>query len=590
MNNQLSLLRELMQRQSVAATIIPGTDPHHSEYTCPHWQLRQWLTGFTGSNGTAVVTLQEARLWTDSRYFLQAEQQLEGSDFTLVREGFDEEPTITQWLAQALSEDDVLAIDGTLFTAREANMYEQFCGENGFMLATDFHPAERIWKDLPQRPLAHTFVHDEQLAGETVQSKLSRTVDEITLTGADAMLITALDDIAWLFNIRGNDVQFTPVVIAFAWVSNTEQILFIDNEKLTDEVRAHLNKYNVHIKHYDDIERFLERRSSHETVLIDPDSVSDSLANALPGAKVYSRSPITNLKAVKNNVQIDGFRHAHERDGAALVRLFRSLELSLAAGDKINEIDVWNRGKDERAKSELYRGDSFAMIAGYREHGAIVHYSATPESAATLEPDGLLLVDSGAQYLDGTTDITRTITLGNPTHEQQRDYTFVLKGHLALARAQFPVGTCGVQLDALARMPLWTNGLSFLHGTGHGVGHFLGCHEGPHSIRTNLNPTPLLAGMVTSNEPGIYRAGKHGIRIENLLLCVPGDSSPEFGEFLRFETLTLFPYDTKLILTDMLTREEIEQINNYHATVLARLSPLLSNEETQWLTTKCATI
>jgi len=580
--SRLEALRELMQRLNVSAVIIPGTDPHHSEYPATHWKFREWLTGFTGSNGTAVVTPTEAALWTDSRYFLQAEEQLEGTGIEMVKENVEGEPSINEWILQHTGDDAIVAIDGRLFTAAEANQLERFCGENGLMLATEFYPQDKIWDDRPERPDGPAMVHALEYAGEDVDSKIERTLDVIEEQGAESMLITALDDIAWLFNIRGNDVAFTPVVIAYAYISRRERDIFIDPAKVTDEVKQHLRKYDVHIREYDDIQRFLERRSEHEVVLIDPNRVSDTLANAMPCQRVYALSPITALKAIKNEVQIAGVRNAMERDGAALVRLMRWVEEEAPKGT-INEVDVWTRGKAERTKSELYREDSFAMIAGYKEHGAIVHYEATDESASTLHGDGLLLIDSGAQYLDGTTDITRTITLGNPTPQEIHDYTLVLKGHLALAGARFPVGTCGVQLDALARMPLWLEGMTYGHGTGHGVGHFLGCHEGPQSIRTDLNPNALRPGMITSDEPGLYRTGQYGIRIENLLLTVEGTKSDEFGQFLAFEPLTLFPYDLRLIDKTMLTATEVAQINAYHAMVRERITPLLTPDEAAWL-------
>ncbi|MBQ4367028.1 MAG: aminopeptidase P family protein [Muribaculaceae bacterium] len=582
----LETLRQAMSRVNVDAVIIPGTDPHQSEYPAEYWKFRDWITGFTGSNGTAVITQDQAGLWTDSRYFLQAEQQLEDSGVTLFKENVPGEPTITEWLAQVLPEDAVLALDGRLFSVVDVSQYERFCGENGFMLATDFCPADNIWPDRPARPAGQAYVHSEEFAGEDVESKIGRVLEAVQQAGAESILITALDEIAWTFNLRGTDVPFTPVVIAYAYLSQRERSIFIDEDKVTDEVRRHLKAVNVRVRDYDDVERFLERRSEHEVVLVDPNRVSDTLANAMPSQKVYAHSPIAALKAVKNEVQIEGFRRAMERDGAALVRLFRWLEQAVGR-EPVNEIDVWEQAKKERAKSDLYREDSFAMIAGYKEHGAVVHYEADEQSASTLQPEGLLLLDSGAQYLDGTTDITRTITLGNVTAQERHDYTLVLKGHLALARAQFPVGTRGVQLDALARMPLWAEGLAYWHGTGHGVGHFLGCHEGPHSIRTDLNANPLQPGMVTSDEPGLYRTGQYGIRIENLLLCVEGDRTEDFGDFLRFETLTLFPYDRRLIDLTMLTAEEIKQINDYHHMVLERLAALLNPEELAWLQTQC---
>ena len=580
-------LRNLMQQNNVDAVVIPGTDPHQSEYPSDHWKFRDYISGFTGSSGTAVVTLDKAALWTDSRYFLQAAEQLQDSGFDLVKEGIEGEPDIQQWLAQNLDEDSVIAINGRLFSLLEANRLEVFCGENGFMFVTDFYPEDRVWPDRPALPSAPAFVHDVEYAGEDADSKMQRVMQAVKSLGADSLLVTALDEIAWLFNLRGSDVEFTPVVIAFAYISLHDRVLFIDEDKITKEVKQHLKDCDVKIKDYDEVEKFLEHRKEHEVMILDPNRVSDALGQAMLCQKTYMASPIIGIKAIKNEVQIAGFRRAMERDGAALVRLMMWIEQTAPTGT-INEMDVWTRGKQERAKGDLYRGDSFAMICGYREHGAIVHYQATPESASTLQGEGLLLIDSGGQYLDGTTDITRTIALGNPTISEIHDYTLVLKGHLALARAQFPVGTRGVQLDALARMPLWNEGLGYLHGTGHGVGHFLGCHEGPHSIRLDLNPAPLRPGVITSDEPGIYKAGEYGIRTENLLLCVEGPKTEQFGDFLKFETLTLFPYDRRLIDKSMLSPEEVKQVNDYHAMVLSRLTPYLQPEELAWLTAQCA--
>lgn len=584
----LEALRDLMRSKHIDAVIIPGTDPHQSEYPSEHWKFRDYVSGFTGSNGTAVVTLDDAGLWTDSRYFLQAAEQLEGSGFTLRKENIPGEPTVLEWLGEVLDEDAVVGVDGRLFSLIEANRIEMFCAQNGFMFAPDFRAAEAIWTDRPARPMNPAFVHDEALAGEDVDSKVSRVVDALDAADADGLLITALDEIAWLLNLRGSDVDYTPVVIAFAYVSADERVLFIDSEKVTSEVKNHLKKYGVKIKDYDDIEKFLGKISSTATVMVDPNRVSDALGQAMICNKTYMASPVIALKGVKNECQIAGFRQAMLYDGAAMVRMMMWLEQNVANG--ITEMDVDRRLQQERAAYASNRGDSFHMIAGYKDHGAIVHYEATDESAYTLAPDGLLLIDTGGQYLEGTTDITRTISLGNPTAAEKHDYTLILKGHLALARAVFPKGTMGVQLDVLARGPLWNEGMTYLHGTGHGVGHFLGCHEGPQSIRMEANPTPLELGMVTSNEPGIYKTGEYGIRTENLLLCVPACSNEEWGEFYKFESLTLFPYDTTLMDMDMLSREEVKQINDYHAMVCERLRPLLSADEAQWLEQKCKSI
>ena len=584
----LEALRDLMRSKHIDAVIIPGTDPHQSEYPSEHWKFRDYVSGFTGSNGTAVVTLDDAGLWTDSRYFLQAAEQLEGSGFTLRKENIPGEPTVLEWLGEVLDEDAVVGVDGRLFSLIEANRIEMFCAQNGFMFAPDFRAAEAIWTDRPARPMNPAFVHDEALAGEDGDSKISRVVDALDAADADGLLITALDEIAWLLNLRGSDVDYTPVVIAFAYVSEDERVLFIDSEKVTSEVKDHLKKYGVKIKDYDDIEKFLGKISSTATVMVDPNRVSDALGQAMICNKTYMASPVIALKGVKNECQIAGFRQAMLYDGAAMVRMMMWLEQNVANG--ITEMDVDRRLQQERAAYASNRGDSFHMIAGYKDHGAIVHYEATDESAYTLAPDGLLLIDTGGQYLEGTTDITRTISLGNPTAAEKHDYTLILKGHLALARAVFPKGTMGVQLDVLARGPLWNEGMTYLHGTGHGVGHFLGCHEGPQSIRMEANPTPLELGMVTSNEPGIYKTGEYGIRTENLLLCVPACSNEEWGEFYKFESLTLFPYDTTLMDMDMLSREEVKQINDYHAMVCERLRPLLSADEAQWLEQKCKSI
>lgn len=577
-----------MSRLGADAVIIPGTDPHHSEYMADHWKFREWLTGFTGSNGTAVVTQTKALLWTDSRYFLQAELELAGSGIELMKENVAGEPTIEEWLAANLHDEDTVAIDGRLFSIVDANRLEVFCGEHGFLLAPEFYVADRLWTDRPPRPMTTVEVHDEELAGETVESKIARVKELIEDQGADSMLVASLDDIAWLFNLRGADVARTPVTIAFAYLGERSNDIFIDEQKLSPEAKAHLKRYHVGVRDYDDIIRFLERRNDGDVILLDPNSVSDSLGQALMCGKVYAASPIAKLKSIKNEAQIAGFRRAHESDGVALARLIRRLKSGVASGETLTEVDVQTLAIELRRQADAdYRDESFDLIAGYADHGAIVHYTATPESAYTLKPEGLLLIDTGGQYLCGTTDVTRTIALGTTTAEQRRDYTLVLKGHLALQGAQFPRGTRGDQLDALARLPLWKEGMNFGHGTGHGVGHYLSVHEGPQSIRMDHNPTTLKPGMVTSDEPGIYRAGKHGIRVENLLLTVASDIDSEFGEFLHFEPLTLVPYERELIDVAMLTDEERRQIDLYHRMVLDRLSPRLDGDDLAWLTEAC---
>ena len=579
----LEALREAMRKVNVSAVIIPGTDPHQSEYVNPHWKVRDWVTGFTGSNGTAVVTMNAAGLWTDSRYFLQAGEQLKDSGFDLHKEDIPGEATITEWLAEQLDENDILAVDGRLFSIMKANQYEEFCGANGLRFATDFAPADTIWEDRPARPMSKVFIHEEKYAGESAESKMSRVLQAVEAVGADSIFIAALDEIAWTLNLRGADVECTPVVVSYLYLSQDEKVLFVDEEKIGGEVASYLKNIGVVVKPYDDVQKYLKKEVKTDvTVLLDPNQVSDTLGRALECYKVYAKSPIAPLKAIKNNVQIEGTRKAMERDGAALVRLWKWIEETVPSGT-INEMDVADKVKELRSVSELYRGESFGMIAGYKEHGAIVHYSAKPETASTLKAEGLLLVDTGAQYLDGTTDITRTMSLGNPTESEKHDYTLVLKGHLAVGHAKFPVGTRGSQLDALARIYQWNEMMTYLHGTGHGVGHFLGVHEGPQNIRLNENPTTLKPGMITSNEPGLYKAGQYGIRTENLVLTVPAGHSEEFGDFLKFEALTLFPYDRNLIDLSMLSEVEKAQVNAYHDEVRTRLTPYLNEEEQAWL-------
>ena len=584
----LEALREAMRKVNVGAVIIPGTDPHQSEYVNAHWKVRDWVTGFTGSNGTAVVTMNAAGLWTDSRYFLQAAEQLKDSGFDLHKEDIPGEATITEWLATQMQEGDVLAVDGRLFSVVGANRLEEFCGTNGFRFATDFAPADTIWEERPKRPMTKAFVHDVKYAGEDAESKINRVLENVEALGADAIFVSALDEIAWVLNLRGADVECNPLVVSFLYLSHEKKVLFVDEQKINADVASHLASVGVEIIPYDDVQLYLKKEiKSDVTVLIDPNKVSDTVARSLECYKVYTASPIAPLKAIKNEVQIEGIRKAMERDGAALVRLWMWIE-KMASTASITEMDVADKVIELRGESELYRGESFGMIAGYKEHGAIVHYSASSESASTLKSEGLLLVDTGAQYLDGTTDITRTVSLGNPTESERHDYTLVLKGHLAVGHAKFPVGTRGSQLDALARIYQWNEMMTYLHGTGHGVGHFLGVHEGPQNIRLNENPTTLKPGMITSNEPGIYKSGQYGIRTENLVLTVPAGSNEEFGDFLKFETLTLFPYDANLIDLSMLSEVEKAQVDAYHEEVRARLTPYLNTEEQAWLNAKTA--
>ena len=589
-NERLEALRAQMSRYRIGAVIIPNTDAHHSEYVADHFKQCAWISGFTGSNATVVVTRTEARLWTDSRYFLQAGIQLHGSEFTLMKEGLADAPSIEEWLSTELQMDDVLAIDGTLFSVEEANRLEEFCLMNGYRFATDFAPFDQIWEGRPQLPQEPVFIHGEEYAGESAQSKISRVLESIALKDADAILLSALDEIAWLLNLRCSDIAYTPVAISFVYLSEQQKALFIDTDKVTDEVAQYLKRLGFDVLPYERIVKYLGKLDSMLNVQVDAKVVSDTLCRAMACGKIFSPSPIALMKAVKNETQIKGTRSAMEKDGVALVKAFKWLEQNVAE-QTITEMSFNDKLIECRREQPLFMGDSFAMIAGYGEHGAIVHYTATETSNATLRADGMLLVDTGAQFLDGTTDITRTVFLGEtPSPEQRHDYTLVLKGHIAIATQQFPRGTNGSQLDVLARQFLWNEDLTYLHGTGHGVGHFLGVHEGPQGIRLNYMPTPLSPGMITSNEPGLYRTGKYGIRIENLTLVQPSSQSEEFGEFYRFETLSLFPFERKLIDASMLTPKELDWVNAYHKTVYDRLSPYLDAEEQVWLLDKTSEI
>ena len=581
----LEALRGMMRKYKVDATIIPGTDPHQSEYISKHWKLRDWVSGFTGSNGTAVVTLEDAGLWTDSRYFLQAEMELQDSGFTMYKEDGGNDPTVNEWLARNMKEGDVLAVNGKLFSLVQAGRLESFCGENGFRFAADFDPFPAIYADRPQLPLGKIFIHEEKYSGESTESKINRVLESCSRHGADATLLSALDEIAWTLNIRCDDVDFNPVAISYAFISDKERILFIDERKVDNAERSALKEFGIKVAPYDSLEQFLEKAKGM-TILLDPNKTSDTVARWIINCPtVYATSPVALLKAAKNEIQIEGIRKAMERDGVALVKLYMWIDENVPTG-KATEIDVAKKAIEFRSESPLYRGESFGLIAGYKEHGAIVHYEPTEESASTLANDGLLLIDTGAQYLDGTTDITRTIALGTPTEEERHDYTLVLKGHIALGSAIYPTGTRGSQLDILARQFLWKECKTYWHGTGHGVGHFLNVHEGPQNFRLNENPTVLVPGMITSDEPGVYRTGKYGIRIENLVLSRNYKHTEEFGDFMNFEILTLFPYDSKLIDLNMLSDEEIAWVNNYHDTVRERLTPYLNDEQKAWLNDK----
>ncbi len=588
-NERINALRDKMKDNNINATIIPQTDPHQSEYIADHWQVRRWLSGFTGSAGSLVVTPDSALLWTDSRYFIQAAAQLADTGIILMKDGLPDTPSIEQYLISSIDKGNTIGIDGMLFSVSETNRLRATLASHGILLDETFAPIDSIWSDRPTLPDCKIMIHDEKYAGKPTSIKIQEILTNIANQGADSTFISALDEIAWALNIRARDVECNPVATSFLYLSPQKNTLFIDSAKIDETAKKYLADNNIVIAPYSSIKDFLATLPENEKVLIEPTHTAGVIAKTLDRRMIAGNSPIAMLKGCKNDVQIQGTRSAMERDGVALVKTFMEIERMLNAGETLTEIGVSDLATKFRRQQPLYFDNSFGTIAGYKSHGAIVHYSATPESNSTLQPDGLLLVDSGAQYLDGTTDITRTVSLGNPTTQERRDFTLVMKGHIALGTMIFPAGTRGAQLDALARQFLWKEGLSYLHGTGHGVGHFLNVHEGPQSIRLNENPTPLTPGMITSNEPGLYREGAHGIRCENLVLTVPAFST-EFGDFLKFETLTLFPFDLNLFDTEIMTDDEINWVNEYHINVRNRLTPYLNEDESKWLEEKTRTL
>lgn len=587
---RLAALRAQMKNNGIDAAIIPQADPHMSEYIASHWQARRWLSGFNGSAGTLVVpAAAPAMLWTDSRYFLQAEAQLEGSEIQLMKEGLPETPSIEEWLTAHLQAGATVGVDGMLYSTGAMRSLRAALKSRGILLDTGFDPLAVIWADRPALPKCAVFVHEEKYAGRSAADKIADALEEARRHGADAVFVSALDQTAWLLNIRSRDVKYNPVATAFTYLGPEGNLLFIDRDKVGDDVAAYLASQGVQMRPYGSVKDFAASLSTQRRVLLDPASTAYGIMEAFGDRAVESTSPLAMPKACKNEMQIAGVREAMRRDGAALVHAVMELERRLGAGETITEMDVAEILLRHRSAMPLFFDESFGTIAGYGPHGAIVHYEADEVSNATLRPEGLLLIDSGAQYLDGTTDITRTICLGDPTQQERADFTLVMKGHIALATAIFPEGTCGTQLDALARQYLWQHGLSYLHGTGHGVGHFLNVHEGPQSIRLNYVPAPLTPGMITSNEPGLYRAGVHGIRCENLVLTVPAFDT-EFGRFYKFETLTLFPFDTRLLATEMMTEDELKWINRYHAHVYDTLAPVLDEPARAWLKEKTEAI
>ena len=588
-NNRIAALRAHIAQEQIQAFIIPSTDPHLSEYVAPHWQSREWISGFTGSAGTVVVTAKDAGLWTDSRYFLQAARQLEGTCITLYKEMLPETPNIPEFLSAHLQEGDCVGIDGKMFSAEEVEHLQKELKKSGIRIKSIADPMQLLWTDRPAMPLAPAFVYDTKYAGMSFTEKLPAVRQAMEAAGADSLLLSALDEIAWLLNIRGNDVHCNPVVVSYLLIEKDKVNYFVQPQKVTPELAEYFSANGISVHPYEEIGDYLNSFNAH-SILMNPAKTNYAIYSALrPGCLIINgASPVALLKAIRIKQEIAGIHAAMQRDGVALVKFLKWLDEAVPAG-KETEISVDKKLHTFRAAQPLYMGESFDTIAGYKEHGAIVHYEATPETDVTLKPEGFLLLDSGAQYLDGTTDITRTIALGPLTEEEKTDYTLILKGHIALAMAVFPEGTRGAQLDVLARMPIWKERMNYLHGTGHGVGHFLNVHEGPQSIRMNENPVALQPGMVTSNEPGVYKAGSHGIRTENLVLTVPAGEGM-FGKYLKFETLTLCPICRKGIIKELLTAEEIGWLNDYHRTVYEKLSPDLNNDEKEWLKEACKAV
>lgn len=581
---RLSALREEMRREKLDAFIFPSTDPHHSEYVPDRWKGRQWISGFDGSAGTAVVTLRSAALWTDSRYFLSATKQLEGTEFQLMKLRMPGTPTIAQWIGDELRAfgGTSVGVDGMVNTLDDTeSLIADLRREGGITVRTNLDILNNIWTDRPAIPTNKVTVHPMTYAGETAKSKLARVRQALRELHADGMLVSALDDVAWTLNLRGTDVHCNPVFVAYLLIDSDHATLYCDKEKLSADVTSYLNDQGVATAQYADVRKGLKDYFEYN-ILLDPKETSYTLAKLVNTKEVVRQaSPIPAMKAVKNDTEIAGFRHAMLKDGIAMVKFLRWLKPAVEAGGQ-TEMSVSQKLTDLRAEQPLFRDISFDTIAGYAEHGAIVHYEATPDTDAALQPRGFLLLDSGAQYEDGTTDITRTIPLGPLTDEERRVYTLVLKGHIQFELCKFPCGASGTQLDILTRSAMWREGMNYMHGTGHGVGSYLNVHEGPHQIRMEYVPAPLKAGMTVTDEPGLYLAGRFGVRIENTLLITPYKET-EFGQFLQFESLTLCPIDTTPIVREMMLAEEVAWLNDYHQQVRDTLSPHLDKGERAWL-------
>lgn len=592
--DRLAALRVEMQKSGIAAYLIPSSDPHQSEYVAPHWKSRKWISGFTGSAGLVIVTGDHAGLWTDSRYFLQAEEELAGSGIELHQQKVPHAPEHIPWLAQQLPAGSTVGLDGFLFSETQIRHLEKQLHPKGINLQTDADLIAPIWSNRPPLPQSPVYEHDLQFAGQSRSQKLAAIRQEMEAQNADLHLIPTLDDIAWTLNIRGADVNYNPVAYAYLLLGREETQLFIDEGKVSGELRQTLAQDGVSIRPYDQLLEALEKVPVDWRVLIDAGSTSVRLIQTLH-AEQWIRGALIprNLKAIKNEVEIGHIRRTMIKDGVALTRLFRWLENEHQQGRAPSEVQLAEQLAYFRSQQEHYVGESFPAIVGYRANGAIIHYRAKADTCADIRPEGILLLDSGGQYLDGTTDITRTVALGKPTEEQKRNFTLVLKGYIALDRLQFPKGTAGGQLDAFARQHLWQHGLNYGHGTGHGVGFFLNVHEPPQgfasSVVTSRGSAHIEAGMLTSNEPGFYKAGSYGIRIENLILCAEKEKTA-YGDFLGFEALTLFPIDTQLIEKELMSPEEVEWLNAYHQKVEEILSPELGKAEREWMAEKCREI
>lgn len=581
---RLARLRELMKREHLSAFIFPSTDAHQSEYVADHWRGREWISGFNGSAGTAVVTMKSAALWTDSRYFLAAEEQLEGTEYQLMRLKIEGTPTIAEWLGKELQDvqSPEVGLDGMVNSYNYVKDLSYSLRKlGGITLRTNLDPLEQIWENRPSLPANPVEIQSLEYAGETLVSKVARIRKSLRELHADGMLVSALDDIAWTLNLRGTDVHCNPVFVSYLLIESDKVSLFVDDNKLSLEVKQYLQDNQVSLYNYNKVEKCLESYSEYN-ILLDGDETSYYLWETVKCQEIVAAaSPISAMKAVKNKAEIEGYRSAMLKDGVAMVKFLKWLKPAVEAGGQ-TEISIDEKLTSLRAEQKLFRDISFDTIAGYAQHGAIVHYEATPETDVVLKPEGLILIDSGAQYQDGTTDITRTIALGAVSEEMKHIYTLVLKAHIQLELVKFPDGASGTQLDAVGRECMWREGYNFLHGTGHGVGSYLCVHEGPHQIRMEWMPTPLRAGMTLTDEPGLYLAGKFGVRIENTVL-ISDYMSTEFGKFLQIEPLTLCPIDTTPIDVDMLLPEEIDWLNAYHHSVYEKLSPFLDEEEKIWL-------